>query len=544
MNLPTSPAATASQLIRHWAGTTPDAVAISFEGRHETFADFDRTVDEWAKALLALGVSRGEGISILSGNHPDFLHLAFAAARVGAHLVPQNTWHHAEEIAYTLEHSESTWLFTVPSLRRHDYAAGLAQILPELAESGAELHSARFPHLRGVVSLRGEIAGARTLASVLAAGEQVPAEALGERERQNRPEDLMYLLYTSGSTAKPKSVMLAQGAMIENNFHIGARQGVDAQDRTWLATPLFYGLSAIQGLFSTWTHGGRVVLQEVFDAAAALEMLEKERCTVYYGFGNLTRKLLSTPGFDKSRLFLRKGMIGFSYEDRKLALDDLGITYGTSVYGMTELYGLATLTAWDDDHETILTTQGLPVPGQEVVIVDPETEEPLAPGEVGAVLVRGRVTPGYFKDPERTAETIREDGFFRTGDLARFDENGRMVYQARATEMMKPGGINVSPQEVESLLDGLDGVKQAHVCSIPDDEAGEVVVAFIEADPRELPLERIRATLAQRAASYKIPRIVHYRTDEQIPRLSNGKVPRTALRAEAIALANGARDDH
>lgn len=515
-----APVSTASALVRHWARTTPEAIAYTFEGEHTSWEAFDAEVDAWARLLLHLGVEAGQGVAFLAGNHPDFLRLAFACTRVSAHIVPLNTWHRGSELAYTIEHSDAVALFAVSDLRKADLAATLAEILP----IGA---------VRELVSLRGSIDGARDVTDLLVEAEAVSQESVREREEANDPHDLMYLLYTSGSTAKPKSVILEQGDMIENCFHIGARQGLTGEDRTWLATPLFYGLSAIQGLFSAWTHGGRVVLQEIFEPVSALAMLEREQCTAYYGFGNLTRKMLAVPGFDKSRLALRKGMIGFSYEDRMLALDDLGITHGTSVYGLTECYPLAALTAWNDPAEVILATQGFPLPDQEILIVDPETEEPLAAGETGSVLVRGRVTPGYYKDPERTAQTIRPDGFFRTGDLGRFDEAGRFVYQSRASEMMKPAGINVSPYEVEDLLDAVPGIRQAHVCAIPDDLNGERVVAFVEVGDPALGEPEIRAHVAARAASYKVPSAVFVCEDAEIPRLSNGKVSRPQLVVEA-----------
>lgn len=533
-----APAATSSALVRHWAAASPNSVAYTFEGVHTTFADFDIEVDRWAKALLALGIKRDEGVSILAGNHPDFLRLAFAAARIGAHLAPLNTWFKSDELRWNLHHADSVALFTADRLRSIDFRSIVTRIVPELVDSSEEhpLQSVDLPDLRHVISLGSALPGSLGVEEFLQRGDQVADDELRAREAENRAEDLMYLLYTSGTTSKPKAVMLHQGDMIENTYQIGIRQGVGPEDRIWVATPLFYGLSAIQALFTAWSHGARVVLQEAFNASEALELIESQRCTGYYGFGNITRKLLAEESFDKSRIYLRKGLVGFSEEDRKLAREELGITQGSSVYGMTETYGLAALTAWDDDTEVFMTTQGYPLPGQDIRIVDPITEKEVDDGQVGALLVKGRVTSGYYKDPERTAAAFTSDGFLRTGDMAMKRHDGRIVYHSRESEMMKPGGINVSPIEVEALLDTVPGVKQAHICSIPDKVNGEVVVAFLEADADIVTPQVIRQHISERAASYKVPAIFHYRNDNEIPRLANGKVPRPRLVEEALRL--------
>ncbi len=540
-------ARTASALIRELAHTDPDRVAETFEGRHRTFAELDADVTTWAKALMAAGVQRGEAVSILAGNHPNFVTLAFAAARVGAFLAPLNTWHTAPELQYTVGHAPSVLLFTIDTLRKQDFRAAWSQVLPELAARPAQpderLRAAQLPALLDVVSLDGGLPGATSLHGFLTAGASVTDEDLAAREALNRPEDLMYLLFTSGSTSKPKAVQLHQGHLIENAWWIGERQGITGEDRAWIATPLFYGVSAMQGLFGALTHSARIVLQEAFDPTEAVRLLEEQQCTVYYGFGNLTRKLLAVPGFDKSRIALRKGMIGFSVEDRRLALDELGVTDGCSVYGMTETYGLFALTRHDDPREIVLTSQGFALPGNEPRIVDPATGLPLPPGQVGDLQLRGRITSGYFDDDERTRASFTHDGFFRTGDQACVDDTGRLVYHSRAVDTMKPGGINVAPQEVEALLDEVPGIAQAHVCAIPDPADGERVVAFIEADPAVTTPDFIVDHLRGRAASYKIPRHFIYRRDADLPKLPSGKIPRPMLVHEAQVELAPAQDE-
>ncbi|WP_104175902.1 class I adenylate-forming enzyme family protein [Arthrobacter sp. Y81] len=529
-------AVTASALIREAAKNHPNNVAYTFQNRHTTFAEFDHEVTHWAKALMNLGVERGEAVSILAGNHPHFLRLAFAAARIGAHLAPLNTWHKADELQYTLQHSDAVVLFTVDALRAHNFNTVFAGFLPELNDLAPRPEFKAAPILRNVVSLGEGLPGMQSLEAFLEGAKNITDSQLAARELQNTSSDLMYLLYTSGSTSKPKSVMIHQGNLLENGFHMGERQGIDERDRSWLATPLFYGVGALQALFSTWTHYARLVLQEAFDPAEAITLLDQQRCTVYYGFGNLTRKLLSHPSFDKSKVHLRKGMIGFSEEDRRLAIEDLGVVHGVSVFGMTELYGLAALTDYRDPLDVVMTTQGKPLPGVEIRILDVDSGDPVGPNIVGELVIKGRTTSGYYKDDARTAEAFTKDGYFRTGDLASLDENGRLVYQGRQGDMIKTGGVNVSPQEVEKLLDTVPGIKQAHVCAVKDEEQGEAIAAFIETDADVTP-ETIRTFLKARAASYKVPKYFFYKSDESLPRLASGKISLPALKQEAADLA-------
>jgi fatty-acyl-CoA synthase len=522
-------------LLRELASRWPERPAIAYAGSRTTFRELDRQVDELARGLLALGVRYGDTVSVLAANRPEWLLVAFAAARLGAVLAPLNTWYKDEEIAYALERSRARVLFAVPRLRRNDYAAMLERLLPELREPATELRSARFADLRHVVGLEGRAhRGGLGLADVLEAGRAVPDGDLRAAEEAVRPEDMVFVLFTSGSTAAPKGVQLHHGAAIVNDFNIGERQHLGPDDRLWLVTPLFYGLGAVNALPAAWTHGSCLVLQETFDAGEALEIIERERATVYYGFGNMTRALLDHPSYAERDLSsLVKGVTGFSPEDKRLAIEDLGVRRCCSVYGLTESYGNCTLTDADDPLDVRLHTQGLPLPGWDLKIVEPGTERALEPEAVGALLIKGYLTSGYFRDPQGTAEAFDADGYFRTGDLARIDEAGRLRFHARLKEVIKVGGINVSAREVEELIDEHPRVRQVHVVGVPDPVRGEVIVAFVE-PVGGLREEEVRAYVAERAAGFKVPAHVLLRTDAQLPRVASGKVPKFRLREEAM----------
>jgi fatty-acyl-CoA synthase len=535
----TSPpdARTFGALLHEMAARHPDRPAIGFEGTDTSFAAFDRQVDDLARGLLRLGVRHGDRISVLAANRPEWLLVCFAALRIGAVLVPLNTWYKHEEAAYALRRSGARALFSVARLRRNDYAAMLERLLPALREPLAgELRSDGFPALRHVVDL-GERAhrGSRTLAAVLEAGREVPEADLRAAEAAVEPGDMAFILFTSGSTAAPKGVQLHHADAIVNDFHIGERQHLTAEDRLWLATPLFYGLGAVNALPAAWTHGTCLVLQETFDPGDALATLERERATAYYGIGNMTRALLDHPEFGAHDLSsLSKGVTGFSAEDKRLAIEALGVSRCCSVYGLTESYGNCALTDADDPLDVRLHTQGHPLPGWELKVVDPETERPLPRGEPGHLLIRGYLTSGYYEDPEATAEAFDADGFFRTGDLAVIREDGRMAFRARLKEVIKVGGINVSAADVEDIIDQHPDVRQVHVVGIPDAVRGEVIVAFVEPGARRLAGEDVQAFVAERAAKFKVPAHVLLRSDDQLPRVASGKVPKFRLREEAI----------
>ena len=516
-------ARTYGALIRELAGRRPDRPALSYAGTSISFRELDRQADRFARGLLALGIRRGDIVSVLSGNRPEWLYVFLGAARIGVVVAPLNTWYKDDELAHGLEHPRSRALFAVDRLLRQDYAAMLGRL------------AGRLPDLEATVELTGHIPGAVTLDAFLERGASVSEGALRAAEEAVRPDDLALLLYTSGSTARPKGVRIHHDHTIENCFEIGERTGFDGDDRLWLAVPLFYGLASVNALPAAWTHGACAVLQETFDAGDALALIERERATVYYGFGNMTRALLAHPDFPHRDVSsLEKGQTGFSPEDKRLAIAELGVTRCSSPYGLTESYGNCALAGAADPVEARLQTQGLPLPGWELRVVDPGSERELPQGVVGHLLIRGHVTSGYFRDDEATRAAFDDGGFFRTGDQALIGPDGRLRFHSRLKEMIKVGGINVSPVEVEAIIESHPDVRQVHVVGVPDPVRGEIVVAFVEPAVPGLGPESVRSYVAGRAAAFKAPAHVLMRRDDQLPRVASGKVPKHLLRDEAI----------
>ena len=523
-------------LLEEMAQRYPDRPALVFEGTTFSYHELNERANALAKGMLRLGIGRGDKVALLASNRPEWLFVCFAALRIGAVLCPLNTWYKRAELDYALGHCEARLLLTMDHFLRQDFAADFEALMPELGVArDGRLHAARYPSLEGVVFLgqRG-LPGAMGIAGLEALGREVSDAALAAAIAKVRPDDLCYILYTSGSTAAPKGVMLQHYGIVENPFRMAEAQRITPEDRMWIAVPMFWATGSVNLMPSAFTHGACVVLQEYFETGHALELFERERCTGYFGFGNMTISLVEHPDFPRRDLSaLKKGSAGLTPEDKRLAIEELGVSLTCSPYGLTESYGYCCCTEAGDPLDVVLYTQGHPLPGWEFKIVHPETGQPLPQGEVGLVCIKGYTTIGYFKNEEETAKAFDGDGFFITGDLGMIDADGRFRFHSRLKEMIKTGGINVSPLEVEQILQTNPKIRQAHVVGIPDPVRGEAIVAFVEPAGEPLAEDEVRDFVKERAANYKVPHRVLFRADAQLPRTATGKVPKFRLREEA-----------
>jgi fatty-acyl-CoA synthase len=527
---PRPSAVTFGGLLRELATRWPDRPAIVFDGATRSFAELDVEVDAWANSLLALGINRGDTVAVLSGNRPEWLIATMAAARVGAVVAPMNTWHQQQEMAYTLEHSRAAVLITAGSLLKQNFTALLTDICPRLSGGRG---AGELPNLRHVVGLdEDKPSEALSMAEFLEIGQRITEDRRAAAEDAVTGADPLFVLYTSGSTARPKGVVLHHESTIVNDFDIGERQRLTPNDRAWIVIPLFYAFAAVNAVPAVWSHGGALVLQDHFDAEAALDLIEAERASVYYGLGHMTRSLLAAQARRPRDISsLTKGLTGYSYEDKRLAIEDLGVTGCCGIYGLTESHGLVATSDAQDPVTTRLSSDGRVLPAWEVLIVDPLTETPLPSGEVGHLLIRGPLTSGYLHDPEQTSAVLRSDGFFRTGDLVHIDADGELHFHSRLKELIKTGGINVSPVEVEHLIEEHPAVSLAVVFGVPDPVRGEAVIAVVTTHPgASVTAADLRAYVKARAANFKVPTHIVFRDHESLPRLASNKIARGTLR--------------
>ena len=523
-------------LVDELATARPDADAVVFRGERLGFAALRDQRDRLARAFLAVGVRRGDRVAILLPNRPEWLIAAVAAAKVGAATVAISSFSTPREIAWTLEHARPTVVVTMDAFRGRGYLGTIHDVVPELsrAEPGA-LRSERLPELRAVVSIdERRHDGVYAWADLLGRAGAVPEGALAAAQAAVSPSDPCFILYTSGSTATPKGVMLAHGALIDNGFEIGERQHLTGADRVWLAVPLFWSFGSANALPAIFTHGGALVLQERFEPGEALALLDEERCSVYYGMANMARAILEHP--DRSRRALHAMRTGLTIglpEDIAMTMEAVNAPELCNVYGATETYGNCAVTDAHDPRDRRLATQGLPLPGMEIRVVDPGTGHPLPPGTMGELRVRGRITPGYYRESEQTRAAFDAAGFFVTGDLGMIDGDGRIRFHGRLKEMIKTGGINVAPLEVEGVLLTHPAVKQAYVVGLSDRGKGEVAAAAVELHAgATTTVEALTAFCRERLASYKVPARIVFRSAGEFPLTATGKVQKPRLREE------------
>ncbi len=527
---------TLGALIDEMATTRPHAEAVVFRDQRLTYGALRARVDEFARALLAVGVTRGDRVAVLLPNRPEWLIAALATARIGGMVAAISTFSTPRELAWALEHSEATALMTAAAFRGRDYLGALHDLCPELARSApGEVRSARLPRLRTVVCFdERRHDGVFHPDDFLARASGTRTAALEAARRSVHPRDVCYILYTSGSTATAKGVMLAHGGVIENGFNIGERQHLTSGDRLWLAVPLFWSFGSANAFPAIVTHGGCVVLQESFEPGEALELLDRERCSVYYGMANMARAMLEHPDRPRRRLAsMRTGLTIGLPEDIEMTMEAVSARELCNVYGSTETYGNCAVTDAHDPLPLRLHTQGLPLPGMEIRVVHPETRRPLAAGEAGELCVRGHVTPGYYRAPELDSAAFDREGYFLTGDLGLIGDDGRVRFRGRLTEMIKTGGINVAPLEVEQVLLQHPDVKQAYVIGVPDRDRGEIVAAVLELHAgATADADAIVAFCRERLATYKVPTRLAFRKAREFPRTPTGKIHKPGLRRE------------
>jgi fatty-acyl-CoA synthase len=532
---------TLGDLLDEMAARAPQAEAVVFRDRRFKYAALKAEADAFARALLALGVRRGDRVALLATNRPEWLIAAFGAAKIGAIVAAISTFSTPRELAWTLDHCGASVLVTLEAFREQRYLDALRDLCPELASTApGAIRCAPLPALRAVVALAETApSGVLSLPQFLSRGAAVEDDALAAAQRAVRPDDIADILYTSGSTAAPKGVQLAHGPLIANGFDIGERMHVTAADRVWLAVPLFWSFGSANAVPALITHGGCIVLQESFEPGEALVLIERERCTVYYGMANMARALREHPDHPKRRLgAMRTGLTIGPAEDIAMTMETLGAAELCNVYGSTETYGNCAVADTRDPLARRLHSQGLPLPGMRIRALDLATRQPLRPGEVGELAVAGYVTPGYYRAPELDAEAFDADGYFLTGDLGAVEPDGRVSFRGRLKEMIKTGGINVAPLEVEQVLMQHPDVVQAYVVGVPDPAKGELVAAALELRAgAAADAAAIRAFCRDRLASYKVPSRLSFRTASEFPRTATGKIHKPALKDELAAEA-------
>lgn len=491
------------------AAEYPDTAAVVDGSERLTFAGLDGAVDGAAKALMASGIEKGDPVAIWAPNSMRWIVAQLALARLGALLVPLNTRFKGPETAYILRRSRARLLFTVADFLGRDYRESLTgEDLPDLEETIVFEEWNQFEK-------RGE----------------------GERRRHTEvsPDDWLDLMFTSGTTGKPKGVRSRHGVTVRSFRFYADNLGMRAGDRYLLVNPLFHTFGSKAGVVAALTKGATVYPVAAFDPLAAAELIEAEEITVLPGPPTIFHSLLQLPTDKKERLrSLRLAVTGAAavpVELLRRMREELGFDVVLTGYGLTETAGLVTMCRVGDPPEVVSQTSGRPIPGVEVKVVDREGRQTLL-GEPGEILVRGYpVLDGYFEDPLASKEAIDDDGWLHTGDIGILDENDGLRITDRLKDMFIVGGFNAYPAEIEATLMEAPGVAQVAVIGIPDDRLGEVGKAFVVTQQgHQLDAEAFLAFARDRLANYKVPRSVV--VVDQLPVNASGKVEKHILRSE------------
>ena len=512
-------------MLSQQARLRPHASAILTDTGRLSFGELEAQARAVAGALVAHGIGRGDRVGMLIGNRPEWLVLAFGIGMAGAVVVPFSTWSTRDELRFLLDDAAIRLIFVDAAFKGRDFPADVAAVAAEDGYGGA------------VIALDGGPAGTAQSLSGFLAGSSPLAGPIPDLA-----DDDAMVLYTSGSTSKPKGVRLPHRQLAWNGFQIGERQGLVPGDRVMLTASLFWAFGGANALPAAYSHGAALVLMDRFEAAGALDLIEQHRCTSIYTLPATTNNLLRSPGFDRSRtLSLRTGLTIGTSEDFMIAVERLGVPQLCNIYGATETCGNCAVTPHDWPLEKRRACQGPPLDGQEIRIRDRDSGALLPLTSVGLVEVRGSTSPGYTgASAALNVQAFTDDGFYKTGDVGRFNEDGAFVFVGRDTEMIKRQGINVSPAEIEDVMMRFAGIAECAVTGVPDADKGELIVALVVAEGGALDLEALAQHCRGQLSRYKLPDIVRLR--DALPVTPTGKLSRKDVKTIGIAIAEDARE--
>lgn len=499
-----------------------DIMAIEDGELKISYTDLPKYSLDVCRALMASGIKPGDRVAIWGANSARWALAAIGLQMAGAVLVPINTRMKAVEAQEIINRSGAKLIFTVGDFLKSDYPAQLAKLFtPEQLQlvtltprQGEPLPSCSdwtdFLNLKNNVSE----SDARAMAMSISA------------------DDLSDLMFTSGTTGKPKGVMSRHGAVIKAFSEFVATLGLVPGDRYLVVNPFFHAFGYKAGWVSCLLAGATILPQAVFDADEVFARISQDKVTVLPGPPTLYLSLLAHPGLANADLSsLRVAVTGAATIPPILIermREQLGFKVVTTAYGLTECGGLASICDIDTDVETIASTSGRAISGTEIVIMS-DKGEILGVGETGEICIRGfHVMKGYFEQPQATAETIDSDGWMRTGDVGNLDARGFLTITDRLKDMYICGGFNCYPAEIEAALIEHQAIAQTAVVGIADERMGEVGCAFITLKPgHELDEPTLIAWCRERMANYRVPR--HVRIVSEMPVNASNKIVKAEL---------------
>ncbi len=503
----------ATELLDEWSLRRPEAEAVVCGETRLSYGQLRESVDLWAKALLAMGVRRGDRVAVLTTPRAEFVVLFLALARIGATWVGLNPRHRLPELRYVVEDTEPVLLFCLDRFEQRSYEEE-ARALTDECESISEL-----------ISLGGPIEGAVSSAEFAALGRGVQPARLEEAAALSAADDPACVVYTSGSTGQPKGAVLSHSGLLMTHRAMAERCAVESP--CLISDLPIDHVAGIGFVYTTLASGGKLVLRERFDPVGSLTAIEEERVSVW--FAETTQFLLALPHAARHDLSSLE-TIGYTTTPPRSVLEQLGVLAERLIcgYGMTETSDLVLMTEPGEDFDSLARGNvGRPIAGVEARLVEASGADRGA----GELQVRGAcVFAGYLNRPEATAEAFAEGGWLRTGDLLRATENGSFEFVGRLGSGFRSGGYNVYPEEIERALEAHPGVVQAAVVDVADEVFGAVGHAFVLARPGAEPgAEELEAHCRERLANYKVPKA--FTVALELPMTRTEKINKKELRA-------------
>ena len=518
-----------------------EALVSRHQGVRYSWRQLAEQVDACARALMALGLNRGDRLGIWSPNCAEWCVLQLASAKVGAILVNINPAYRVGELEYVLRQAGCGWLVCADAFKSSDYHAMVQALVPELASAPAgALASQRLPELRGVISLAARPpAGFLAWQALAGLAGQTSSEAYLARQSGLQFDQPVNIQYTSGTTGAPKGATLSHYNILNNGFMVGESLGLGERDRMVIPVPLYHCFGMVMANLGCITHGSTMIYpNDAFDAELTLRAVAEERASILYGVPTMFIAMLDHPLRAQVDLSsLRSGIMAGAtcpIEVMRRVIDQLHIAEVQIAYGMTETSPVSLQTGPEDELELRVTTVGRTQPQLENKLVDADGCI-VSRGEIGELCTRGySVMLGYWDNPEGTAAAIDPAGWMHSGDLAVMDEHGYVRIVGRNKDMIIRGGENIYPRELEEFFYTHPAVADAQVIGIPCSRYGEQIVAWVKLHPgHTATAEELQCWCKARIAHYKVPR--HIRFVDEYPMTVTGKVQKFRMREISIA---------
>ena len=536
---------TFSQVLDRMVEEFPDQYCFKYTTLDytRTYEEFRNDVDDFARALVSMGVKPGSKVAVWATNVPAWYITFWATVKIGAVLVSVNTAYKSHEVEYLLRQSDTHTLVTIDKCLDSNYAEIIDELCPEIrsAKAGEPLHCSRLPFLRNIITVGYRQSGCLTFEEAMQRKDRVSKETILKMASEVKPDDVCNMQYTSGTTGFPKGVMLTHYNVVNNGKCIGDRMGLSTADRMMIQVPMFHCFGMVLSMTASLTHGVTMCPMPYFSAKASLACINQERITCFNGVPTMFIAMFNHPDYRKTDFsHMRTGIMAGSGCPpelmRKAAQpDEMNMTGIVSVYGQTESAPGSTMSAWTDDIMVRTDTVGYAFPHVQCKIIDPETGKEVPAGVNGEFCSRGYNTmKGYYKMPVETTHTVDKEGWLHSGDLACRDEDGNYKITGRLKDMIIRGGENIYPKEIEEFIYTHPKVKDVQVVGVPDKKYGEEALAcIILKEGENITEEEMRAFITASLARHKVPKYIRF--TDAFPMNAAGKILKYKMREQFAA---------